>query len=105
MCSRGIGLLCAVMLAAVAVGCGKHRGRSHGVSRRDAGGKSKDAGSADDASTPDSGASDSGGANDLEYPALEFAQIGAPRVISDKFSLAESPNWDHCTQSLLFVDV
>ena len=26
-------------------------------------------------------------------------------MISAAFSLAESPNWDHCTQSLLFVDV
>lgn len=54
-------------------------------------------------------ASTSGGASDggssSNAGGLDASQIGAPVMISNAFSLAESPLWDPCNHQLLFTDV
>jgi gluconolactonase len=116
MRSRWGALGLCLLLGNAAAGCGKYRdvpakaghvggagasGRS-GADAGNGGSGAPDAGPDTDAPRADSGTAGSRG---TEYPELNFATIGTPEPISDSFSLAESPNWDHCTNSLLFVDV
>lgn len=42
---------------------------------------------------------------DEGYPDVSEDQFGAPVMISDAFTLAESPLWDPCKNRLLFTDV
>jgi gluconolactonase len=59
---------------------------------------------------PANGGGGTGGATTQDpvvttWPALDAAQFGEPKLISDAFKLAEGPVWDHCQQRLLFTDV
>jgi gluconolactonase len=101
--------LCLLIVSA-AVGCGQHRGLPSGASagRRsgNAAGSGKDAGGSADAEPSTAGHSaPKPGGDGGALTGLDFQAIGKPEVIASSFSLAESPNWDHCTDSLLFVDV
>ena len=61
-----------------------------------------------DGSTPsgsDGGNADAGVTPPVMYPMLDAAQIGNPTMISNAFTLAESPLWDPCGHQLLFTDV
>ena len=53
------------------------------------------------------GASGDGGmvAPPVDYPAIDASMFGTPVMVSDTFSLAEGPVWDHCDGVLLFTDV
>jgi gluconolactonase len=105
-----------LLLGSAAPGCGKGHAIASGAEPRggaDASGRSSAragrGGSSGADADPQTAApvSDGGtaGSDATQYPELDFATIGAPEVVADTFSLAESPNWDHCTNSLLFVDV
>jgi gluconolactonase len=48
---------------------------------------------------------DAGGPEPVSYPALDAAQIGEPIMLSNDFTLAESPVWDPCGHQMLFTDV
>ena len=39
------------------------------------------------------------------FARLEATQLGAPKLLSNKFDLAEAPIWDPCEKRMLFVDV
>jgi gluconolactonase len=55
--------------------------------------------------TTDAGAGDAGSVTPIVYEPLDAAQIGDPVMLSNAFTLAESPLWDPCGHQLLFTDV
>jgi gluconolactonase len=50
-------------------------------------------------------AADAGPDGPPVYPALDFSQIGAPRVVGGQFMFTEGPIWDPAKQVLYFTDI
>ena len=87
------------------LGCGTHRGLPQGAGHKTPTHKTASDAAVSDAAGDARDAGEADAAADAASPSLNFDDIGSPVEVASTFSLAESPNWDHCTDTLLFVDV